>query len=50
MTSLLESVTEGVVTRPPRICLLGREKVGKSTFASQAPHPVLLPIIRELSD
>ena len=43
----LESITTGPTTRPPRIVLLGREKIGKSTFASQAPAPVFIPILGE---
>lgn len=31
-------------SRPPRVILVGGEKVGKSTFASQAPSPIMLPI------
>jgi len=30
--------------KPPRIILLGVEKIGKTTFASQSPAPVFLPI------
>ena len=30
--------------RPPRIILLGVEKIGKSTFASCSPTPAMLPI------
>lgn len=40
----LESITIQEGMSPPRILLLGVEKIGKSTFASQAPEPVFLPI------
>jgi len=33
--------------RPPRIVLLGVEKIGKSTFAAGAPNPVFLPVVGE---
>jgi len=32
------------VLRPPRIIVLGPPKIGKTTFASGAPEPVVLPI------
>ena len=44
MPLTLDSITTGVTTRPPRIVLIGTEKIGKSTFAAQAPNPVFLPI------
>jgi hypothetical protein len=34
----------GTVDKPPRIILLGVEKIGKSTFAAGAPNAVFLPI------
>lgn len=40
----LDSIVTGKQERPPRIILLGVEKVGKSTFASQAPNPIFIPI------
>lgn len=40
----LTDIVNGPASLPPRIVLLGREKVGKSTFASQAPNPIFLPI------
>lgn len=40
----LASITSGTRIRAPRIILLGVEKIGKSTFASQAPNPIFLPI------
>jgi len=32
------------VTLPPKIVLYGEEKIGKSTFGSQAPNPIFLDI------
>jgi hypothetical protein len=40
----LASISKGKARRAPRIVLLGVEKVGKSTFASQAPGPVFIPV------
>ena len=40
----LASITTGASHRPPRIVLLGVEKIGKSTFASQADSPIFIPI------
>ena len=40
----LSSIQQGRADRPPRIMLLGTEKIGKSTFASQFPNPVFIPI------
>ncbi len=40
----LSSITTETTTRPPRVVLLGSEKSGKSTFASEAPGVVFLPI------
>ena len=45
--SLLEKVTSSRRMRPPRILLLGTEKVGKSTFAADMQKPVFLPVERE---
>jgi len=47
MSLTLESITHGTVDRPPRIVLLGTEKIGKSTFASQAPNPIIAPVAGE---
>lgn len=44
MNAKLKSVTHGKVTRPPRIVLLGVEKIGKSTFAAGADKPIFIPI------
>lgn len=43
----LTSISTGVIYRPPRIILTGSEKCGKSTFASQFPNAVFLPIVQE---
>lgn len=40
----LKSIQRGIVELPPRIVLLGVEKIGKSTFASQFPNPIFLPV------
>jgi len=44
MTFNLDSITRGSTCRPPRIILLGVEKIGKSTFASGSDAPIFLPI------
>lgn len=43
----LSTITSAKVVRPPRIILLGVEKIGKSTFAAGADAPVFLPIKSE---
>jgi len=43
----LQSIKSGVTHRPPRIVLLGVEKIGKSTFATGADNPIVLPIKQE---
>ncbi len=40
----LASISTGPGLRPPRIVLLGVEKIGKSTFAAGADSPIFLPI------
>lgn len=40
----LDSIKKGAVNLPPRIILLGVPKVGKSTFASQAPDAIVIPV------
>lgn len=40
----LASITRGRRLRPPRIVLIGREKVGKSTFAAGAPNTIFIPV------
>lgn len=42
--SALESIIKGPQTLPPRIILLGEEKIGKSTFASQFPDPIFITV------
>ena len=42
MTIMFDSITTGPISAPARILLLGREKVGKSTFASEADSPVFI--------
>lgn len=44
MTMTLDSITTERRILPPRIILLGTPKVGKTTFASNAPDVVMLPI------
>jgi hypothetical protein len=44
MSISLESISSGKVNRPPRIILLGVEKIGKSTFASCSEKPIFIPI------
>lgn len=40
----LQSISTETQSRPPRVILLGGEKLGKSTFASESPNCVFLPI------
>lgn len=40
----LASITNETRLRAPRVILLGVEKIGKSTFASQSDRPVFIPI------
>ncbi len=40
----LQSITTGRTQRPPRVLLLGTQKIGKSTFAAEAPGVIFLPI------
>lgn len=42
--SLLDEITTTPAMRPPRMVLLGVEKVGKTTFAASAHKPILIPI------
>jgi len=44
MSFNLKSITRGKVVRPPRIILLGVEKIGKSSFAAGADRPIFIPI------
>lgn len=43
----LGDVKSALQSRPPRVIILGPEKVGKSTFAAGARSPVFLPISGE---
>ncbi len=43
----LNSVTKGVVYKPYRMILCGKEKIGKSTFGANAPNPIFIPIKNE---
>jgi hypothetical protein len=47
MSISLASISRGKARRAPRIILLGTDKVGKSSFAGQAPNPIFIPVIRE---
>lgn len=38
----LDSLREGRISAPPRVCIYGPEKIGKSTFASGAPKPIFI--------
>lgn len=40
----LKSIKRETVVRPPRIVLLGVEKIGKSSFAADADDPIFIPI------
>lgn len=44
MTISLASVTHSRRELPPRVLLMGVEKIGKSTFAAESPSPIFLPI------
>lgn len=44
MSFNLDSIERGSALRPPRIILLGVEKIGKTTFAANSGYPLLLPI------
>lgn len=43
----LTSITQESLLLPPRIILLGAEKMGKSTWAAGADSPIFIPIKRE---
>ena len=47
MRFALQSSKAGVTHKPPRIVLLGVEKIGKSTFATGSDNPIVLPIKQE---
>ena len=40
----LKNITHGIIERPARVVLAGVEKIGKSTFASQFPAPIFIPV------
>ncbi len=40
----LKSIVTGVVTKPPRVLLMGVPGVGKSTFAAGAPAPIFIQV------
>jgi len=42
--SVLDEITTKPMIRPPRILLLGQEKVGKTTWAAGADNPILIPV------
>lgn len=44
MAISLQSISNGKARKAPRIVLLGVEKVGKSTFASQADNAIFIPM------
>ena len=44
MAISLASISRGKARAAPRIVLLGVEKVGKSTFSSEAPSPIFIPM------
>ena len=43
MSFNLKSIQKGVVVTPPRLLIFGPHGTGKTTFASEAPNPILLP-------
>jgi len=44
MSFTLKSITQEKTVRPPRIVLLGTEKIGKSSFAAGSDSPIFVPI------
>jgi len=44
MSFTLKSITNDLVIRPPRMILLGVEKIGKSTFAAGAEGAIFIPV------
>jgi hypothetical protein len=38
----LASITMNYATRPPRVIVYGEHKIGKSTFATSAPSPIVV--------
>lgn len=43
----LKTIRRQAENRPPRVLLIGEEKVGKTTFASQWDEPLIIPVIGE---
>ena len=41
------NITTGKVEQPPRVIVCGVEKIGKSTFASQFPGVLMIPVMGE---
>lgn len=44
MVMNLQSITTGKQRKPPRIMLIGVEKIGKSTFGADAPEPIFIQV------
>lgn len=44
MAISLQSISRGKKLSPPRLVLIGTEKIGKSTFASQSPNPIFVQV------
>ena len=40
--NMLNRIERGRASRPPRLLLYGVEGIGKSSFASCAPHPIFI--------
>jgi hypothetical protein len=47
MAFSLASISTSATLKPPRMILLGVEKIGKSTFAAGADSPIFIPIKQE---
>lgn len=47
MAFSLDSITTSAAVKPPRVIILGVEKIGKSTFAAGADNPIFIPVKRE---
>jgi hypothetical protein len=43
MAISLSSITKNPVLAPPRVIIYGPHKIGKSTWATKAPNPILVP-------
>lgn len=42
-TNIMESITRGAISAPPRLLIHGPEGIGKTTFASKAWSPIIVP-------